>query len=237
MANWMLQRITDYWESRSNAILTMAQKLEVLDRQRRTPMLSDIAACVDRHLDALSRSQLEIVAWTMVDDLYRGLGRLTYWDDSISDYLSASAAVACRRLTALGYSIRYFVDNDFDQTDVGLAGPALWYGPWFRAAGFTYICPQEIAVHRSTAGSSPSDGWSSRLRDDLAQARHVAADVLRACRNTGSHFVYLDAQSVPGALELANEDADSAGAILVIRNEAPQNSSRCMVKITPPIAA
>jgi hypothetical protein len=235
MSEWMLRRVTDYWESRANAVFVHAQRLEVIERARRAPVLAEIAHCVNRHADALSSEQLANVGWIMVDDLYRGLGGLSYWDDSIPDYLRASAATFCGRMTSAGYSLRYFVDNEFEQTEVGLAGPAEWYGPWFRAAGFSYICPQEIARRHIIADGFPSARWTDTLTAHLESARTRALDLLRSCRSVRGHFVFLDAESSDTALGLAAEDAGEPGSILVMRNEAPQLSSRCQVSITPPM--
>lgn len=231
--DWMLRRITDYWESRTNAVLTLAGRLEPLDEDDRARELSDIAGCVERHLEVLRPEHLETVAWVMADDLYRGVTQISYWDDSIAQYLAATSRPVLRRLTRQRYSLRYFIDNEFATTPVGLAGPAEWFGVWFRAAGFAYLCPQEVAKQRIGADRRRADEWTAMLSEYLPGARDATRDALRSCRSSGGHLVYLDAESSENAAAFAFQHADDAGAITAFRNEAPHLSARCTVRVTP----
>jgi hypothetical protein len=229
----MLRRITDYWDARANAVFTLAQRLEAIERGDRMAVLAEITRCVDRHLDVLSREQLESVAWITADDLYRSACALSYWDVSIPDYLTASARPLLRRLTKYGYSVRYFVDNEFASTRIGLAGPAEWFPLWFAAAGFAYICPQEVAFRRIRDNGHALDSWTDSLSEYLPGARASALDALKRCRGLGTHVVFLDAESREEAAELAFGDP-SPGVIVAFRNKAPHESSTCIVKVVQP---
>lgn len=94
MESWMLPRISEYWDVRANAIFQLAQRLEAVDRNDRGVVASEISRSVENHLDVLAPGQLESAAVIMVDDLYRSACNLSYWNESIPDYLKAKCASA-----------------------------------------------------------------------------------------------------------------------------------------------
>jgi hypothetical protein len=232
MTSWALPQISDYWDSRTNSVFVMAQRLEAIDRSDRQPVLREITLGVERCLDELDSSDLQTFAWIMADDLYRTACNLSYWDESLPDYLRASVRPFLSRLTRVGHALRYFVDNEFDTTPVGLALPAQWAPLWFTAAGFSYISPQAIAYQRIQTDRRQADQWTDMLPSYLPLARRSAMDALRRCGVLGGHLVFIDAESREDAGHLAFEQL-APGAIIAFRNLAPHLSSSCIVKIVP----
>jgi hypothetical protein len=58
MSDWMLPRVTDYWDSRANAIFQLALRLELIERSDRIPEIQSLSESVERHLG------LSPISWT-----------------------------------------------------------------------------------------------------------------------------------------------------------------------------
>lgn len=133
----------------------------------------------------------------------------------------------------MGYSLRYFVDNEFEVSPVGLAGPAQWFPLWFSAAGFAYVCPQEVAYRRIQSDGRVADYWTDLLPEYLPDAWLAALDVLERCRTLGSHVVYIDAESQADADDLAFYSR-TPGVIVAFRNQSPQASTFTVSEVLRP---
>lgn len=232
MSNWMLPRITDYWDARSRAVFYMAERLDAISGSDREAAMMGIHTCIERHLDALSADQVVTLGWIMSDDLYCSACELSHWDVSLTEYLRASARPVLRRLTRLGYHLRYYVDNQFERTPVGMALPAQFLGPWFGAAGFAYICPHEVAFRRIRDDKGPAENWTDSLTDYLPHGRASALDALSRCETMRSHFAFVDPEWDEPSVESSFEEL-APGAIFAFRNESPLVSARCMVRVIP----
>jgi hypothetical protein len=232
MATWMLNRVTDYWDQRVGAIYTHAQRLGRLSPSDRQDALAEIAAAVARHAEALNDELLAKVAFVMADDLYKAVCALTHWDNSIAEYLQASAGTFCNALAKRGFLLRYVIDNAYEASDVGLTGPVEWFPVWFQAAGLCYICPQLLAFRlMEVDGCQPSAGL---LPQFIAEGRDVGRKLVRHCLAGRNHYVFLDIDATDDSLAPALAEPTTAGVILVLRKDLPVPGSRCVVKITPP---
>jgi hypothetical protein len=237
MTTWMLNRVADYWDQQVGAIYTHAQRLERLSSSDRQNALAEIAAAVARHAEALNDEWLAQAAFVMADDLYKAVCALTkwgnsYWDDSIAEYLQASAGTFCDALAKRGFLLRYVIDNAYEASDVGLTGPVDWFPVWLEAAGLCYICPQQVAFRlMEVDGCQPSAG---RLPQFIAEGRDVGLQIVRRCLAGRNHYLFLDTDVTDDSLAPALAEPTSPGVILVFRKDPPVPGSRCAVKITPP---
>lgn len=177
---WRLARVTDYWDQQVQAIDRHARLLESLPPDRLSRELAAITDAVARHGSLLSDAHLAWAAVAMADDLYKAVSVLNRWDPSIGSYLQASAGCFLELLSSRGMVLQYVVDNQFESTDTGMAGPLEWYHVWFRAAGFVYICPQHAASVLMEADRHPADSWG-RLLSQYIEGNRSGPGQLSEC--------------------------------------------------------
>jgi len=224
MPDWMLPRITDYWDERVEAIERLSRVLAGVPQPERAAQLAMIGSSVLRHAKALKDSDLALAAVPIAEDLYKALSQRTYFDEPLVQYLEASCTPFFRELGERGYTLHYFIDNTWDR----LEGPAIAFPMWFRAASLLYICPQQIACH-AFEEDRPADEWPALVSKYIARARDVAGQLADRCHLEGRHFVYLDIDV--DDFEVAMKPIGKPGAICIFRNEAPVPGSRCTVNI------
>jgi hypothetical protein len=224
MPQWMLPRITDYWDSQVDAIERLSLVLAETPELDRPAQIKLIGEAVTRHIGALDDNFLRLSAVAIVEDLYKSAMRLTSLDDTPLQYLHASAAPYFRALTQRGYTVHYFIDNTFSRLD----GPAVAFPLWFRAASLVYLCPQEIAA-TSFEKDKPQSEWPSLVSKYSADARVVADELVERCHKELRHFVYLDIDS--DGFQAALKTSGAPGVIHVFRNEAPTPGSRIVVNM------
>ncbi len=224
MPNWMLPRITDYWDERVEAIERLSRVLASVPEHERETQLAMISAAVLTHAKALNDSQLTMAAVPIVEDLYKAACQRTYLDEPLLQYLKASTAPYFNELRERGYAVHYFIDNTWDRLD----GPAMAFPIWFGAASLAYICPQEIACHAYETDRPPEE-WPALVSKYTDRAREVAGRLADRCQTEGLNFVYLDIDA--DDFELALKPIGKAGVIHVFRNEAPVPGSRCAINL------
>jgi hypothetical protein len=224
MSDWMLPRITDYWDSQVDAIERLSLVLAETPEAERPAQIKLIGEAVARHVDALEDKFLGLSAVAIVEDLYKSAVRLTSLDDTPLAYLRASAAPYFRALTQRGYTVHYFIDNTFSRLD----GPAIAFPIWFRAASLIYLCPQEIAA-TSFEKDKPQSEWPSVVSKYIAHGRLAADELVERCHKERRHLVYLDIDS--DGFQVAFKTAGAPGVIHVVRNDAPTPGSRIAVKM------
>jgi hypothetical protein len=224
--DWMLPRVTDYWDQQVEAIERLSRVLAETPEAERPAQVELIQRAVTRHLQALEDEWLTKVAYIAPEDLYKAASVASRLDDPLFQYLSATGGPLFHRLTERGYTVEYFVDNSYERLD----GPAIGFPLWFRAAGLAYICPQEIAVS-SFEKDRPRQEWPALVTRYSADARAVAQELVERCHREGRHFVHLDIDSdgLPAGLSHSGEP----GVISIFRNDAPVAGSKCVVKMPP----
>ncbi len=226
---WFAKKITDYWDPLQGAIEKHAERLSALSPDERTAALKDIRACVTEHARVLPDEWLVQVAFVAADDLYKTIAGLARWDECFPDYLAASAATFCSRLSDRGYVIQYVADNTFELTEVGMSGPLDYYPVWFGSAGFAYICPQKAALLLMRADRRQEGEYFELLPKYITEARDVAAKAVRKCQEERRHFFFLDTDSTEGSLSTAMSQLGADGVVGIFRNEAPVAGSKCQV--------
>jgi hypothetical protein len=237
-STWFRPSITDYWDWRGAAVESHVQKLAALAPAAREQALGEIRDCIAAHAAALSDDLLLKAAVCMSDDLYKtAVGteqivrgpRVRVWDENDRSYLAASAATLGSLVAARGYVIRYVIDNSFEISEDGLAGPIEYFRVWFSAAGFVYICPQALATELMKADSQKPEDLVGLLPQYAAEARYLANSVAGRCQQEHRHYVFLDADSVDGAFEAALAKPEGEGVLQIFRNEAPIPGSCCEI--------
>ncbi len=224
MQDWMLPRITDYWDQRADAIERFSRVLASTPEAERDAQCQLIEAAVTRHVAALNDESLSWSAFSVVDDLYQAASQRGYLrlDEPLLRYLSAIGHPYFDALTRRGYTVNYFIDNTWSRLD----GPVVAFPTWFAAAKLIYICPQEIACH-AFEKDRPSDEWPKLVSKYLDIARDLAAGMADRFNQERRHYVYLDIDA--NDVEIARKTQGKPGVIHIFRQEAPVPGSRCIV--------
>jgi hypothetical protein len=93
---WLLPRITDFWEYRTKAVMSGAQQLENLSADGRRRSLAALGDQVRAHARRLDDGLLVLAAFIMAEDLYKSLFGGFRWDRDVADYIAASAGDRAR---------------------------------------------------------------------------------------------------------------------------------------------
>jgi len=128
--DWALPNITDYWDQRVHAIERLSRELKRMPPKSWAAQSSLIRAAAGRRIGVLSDQDLMKASSVMADDLYKAAGQISYWDDALEQYLSASSGAFLAAVSARGYVVNYVIENSFDD----LAGPVRWFPRWFTTA-------------------------------------------------------------------------------------------------------
>ncbi len=205
--SWMPPRITDFWDQQQDAINAAARDLEAMPSSERPEALSEIAASVEWHCEALPHELHRQVAVPFVEDLYRAAIDIDRWDEHLGEYLDASAGTYTRWLSANHIRLQYLINNTWDD----MSRPTDLFPRWFKAAGFVFACPQLISAMLTEASGS----------DGTAEARYLCNRIVEACHERNGHLVCLDVDSTPDSFALPLSKAGEAGVVTILRDEAP----------------
>ena len=186
MQDWMLPRITDYWDQRVRAIDRLSRALRAMpsDNLAKVTLLQ---AAIVRHVGLLTDQDLIMAAVAMADDLYKAADESSYWDGALEQYLTASAGTFFGALSSRGYQVNYVIDNSYDD----LSRPTRFYPMWFRSAGITYICPQHTASLAMEHDRVVESEWSGQMERYIQEGRYIASEAVSRCRTEKRSFVFL----------------------------------------------
>ncbi len=148
-------------------------------------------------------------------------------------YLEASAGTLCSVLSMRGYKIHYVINNSFEPTHVGMAGPLEWFPQWFRAAGFVYICSQEAAIELMKSDNQLAALHLELLPKYIEEARWVVNQVVERCHQGSNHYVFLDTDAEQDTFALVFAAVDSPGVITIARDAPPHTGSKCVLILPP----
>jgi hypothetical protein len=232
MDSWKKLSIYDYWDSRTGAIEVFSEALRYtreLEPEKEPQIISSIKEGVQSGVRNLSDSEVMKMSVSMIDDLYKVASSTETWDDSVYDYISASAGTFSTAVANRGYVIHYLVDNCFEKSDVGMQRPLDLFPGWFEAAGFIYISPQLCALMLMDADNVNRSDFVSALPRYIDEARHVSSEIVERCHQEIRHYVYLDTDSVPESFDKAMGSNKSPGVITVLRDGAPDSESKIEV--------
>src|SRR5687767_1458830 len=111
MDDWMLPKLTDYWDQQVQAIDGFSQALGRLETEQLDTAKQAIAACVAEHVRVMPDEILLRAVLPVVDDLYKAACSIGRWDASLEAYLAASAGTFSQALSQRNLRVQYLVDN------------------------------------------------------------------------------------------------------------------------------
>jgi len=227
-SDWVFPKIYKYWDWKTDAILVNSEEIGKYDNDTAADVYASIQFAVESHVKNMSEKDLAMQAFVMVEDLYKSVNRpAVRLDESVIEYLQASAGTFCYLLSKRGFSIHYLIDNVFEQTERGMTYPLKAYGPWFNAVGIVYICPQEIAYE---AISDRQEDYFEMLPIYIGEARSIANEIAARCHKEKRHYVFLDTDYIPESFGEPLKAKDSPYTLTIFRNEAPIEGSQCSIR-------
>lgn len=227
----MLQNVLDFWDQRKDAVYSHSLRLRSLNTAERSEALSSIASFVQSSCEGLSDINLARLAFVMADDLYKAANRDTIMmDETLLQFLEASASTFLRILSERGFMLHYLVDNAFRETLHGMQRPLSVYPRWYQSSGVIYICPQHLALLMMKEKGYDEDPYFQLLPDFIGSARSIAGRFARKCHEERCHYLFLDTQSRPDSFDVPLSDDETPGSITIIRNDAPVEGSTCSVR-------
>ena len=220
MGDWSLP-LVGYWDQQAHAINGGTLRLIELGAPERTAACGEIRRAVLEGVRALDDERLLKAAVTMVDDLYKYVNDAVLMDAALFEYLDAFGRTFTAAVRERGYVIRYVVDNTFSGIDHLTVGPFDLFPRVFNAAGFVYVCPQQLALRLMEGDGIAASAYEEAVPRYIAEARMLADRLATQCLAEGRHFVFLEADYEDGALDAALAGDKAPGVLTVFRNEAP----------------
>lgn len=228
MGAWNL-RLVDYWDQTTGAINKGARRLGEFGESERVAPCGQIREAVRQRCTALADRQLLQAAVSMVDDLYKCVNDEVLMGQALFDYLDAFGRTFTTAVRERGYVIRYVVENQFSGVDFLMLGPFDVFPRVFNAAGFVYVCPQQIALELMQADGVEASEYERAITRYITEARVVGNRVVNECHAAGLHYVFLEADYEEGALDIALRGGGAPGVLSVFRDDAPVPGSEVSV--------
>jgi hypothetical protein len=228
MGDWDLC-LADYWDQTSGAINRAALRLSKLNGPERLVACGQIRDAVRMGAHALADGQLLQAAVSMVDDLYKYVNEEVLMDEALFDYLDAFGRTLTKSVRERGYVIRYVVENQFSGIDFLMLGPFDLFPRVFNAAGFVYICPQQLGLHLMRADGITASEYARAIAQYITEARLVGDKLVSKCHDDDQHYVFLEADYQKGALDIALRGRGAPGVLSVFRQDAPVPGSEVFV--------
>jgi hypothetical protein len=222
-------RLVEYWDQRTSAINRNALRLSKLGEQERTLACGQIRDAVRRRVQCLTDRQLLQAAVSMVDDLYKYVNKEVLMAAPLFAYLDAFGHTLTRAVRKRGYVIRYVVENQFSGLDFLLLGPFDLFPRVFDAAGFVYVCPQELGLRLMQHDGIAPSKYLQAIDQYAAEARHIGNRIVTKCQDEGRHYVFLEADYQEGALDIALRGGGAPGVLRILRDDAPVAGSEVFV--------
>lgn len=221
--DWMHECLTDYWDTRVDAVDAACHRLATLDPPARAGALVEIERAVSEHVRALGDEHLIKACVPIADDLYRAAkGWTESWGRDPFDFLTASAGTLGRLLVDRGIQIQYLVDDRWDDP----TGAIDLLRVWFAATGFNLISPHELAREIAMSkGARGDDEVSRQALGCIAEARREANELTRECQELGGHLVVFDDDGEEEAWSQALKRRGEAGVVTILRSAAHGSGS------------
>lgn len=220
MGDWDFP-LVDFFDQRAVAINRHAHSLAQLSDVERTAACRQIQDRVRTCVGALQDRLLLKAAVCMVDDLYKYVNDTVIMDQALLDYLNASGRTFTMALHERGYVIRYVVENQFSNVGFLMFGPFDVFQKVFNAAGFVYICPQQIGLELMRHDGLGASDYTNAIAQYKTELRVVANRLAIECHEGDLHYVFLDADYEEGSLDIALRGRGVAGVLHIFRNDAP----------------
>ncbi len=217
----MFRKVTDYWDKQADAIDNACQRLSPMSESARLQAIDEMQRAIERHFAVLDDSLAAQTCWIMVEDLYKSVTVSTYWNENLRLYIAATAGRYSALLSARGITFNFVINNEFEPTTFGMLGPIEVFGRWFNAAGFVYICPQQLARDRMAVDGHPPDAYEQQFQRYAAEGVHAAGRAVAQCHEESRHFVYFDADATTESLEQALSRHGQPGHVVAYRDAPP----------------
>ncbi len=224
MEDWFFSRITDYWDNRDkNSIFEHSQVFRKYSVEEKSEIITLINKSITKHFSVLSNEQLMNVAWIIADDMYKSVNEFTTFDESISEYLYATAGTFFDLFKDKGYSLHYLTNNTFSD----LLRPLHIFRKCFMAANLQYICPQEVALYLMKQDGIGETEYYHYIDRYIKEAEELADQIIDRCNENGDSYFYLYIDGDNEKFLSSLETIGKAGIITAIRTEAPKKGTAC----------
>jgi len=228
MDNWDF-RLVDYWDQTVGAINRNAQRLSKLNETKRKAACDQIRGAVRMQVHDLTDEQLLQAVVSMVDDLYKFVNDEVFMAAALFEYLDAFGRTLIQAVHERGYVIRYVVDNQFSGVDFLMLGPFDVFPKVFKAAGFVYICPQQVSLNLMESDGITESKYPQAIAKYIDEARYVSDTIVTRCHDEGHHYVFIEVDYQEGALDIALRGSGAPGVLSIFRNDAPVAGSEVFV--------
>lgn len=231
MDNWLLPKITDYWDWTRDSLEKYAVEIMMASPEVRAASLSAIREAITKHVSVLPEQTLPDVLCVVADDLFKAGNRASIAGGAFDIYLEASAGTLFALAKQRNSILHYLVDNIYEQTEFGMRRPLELYGNWFRSAGLVYICPQAIAISLMDHDKQEPSQYFRLLPKYIDEGIDVAWQVVDKCHKEARHYAFLNADNSdkPFSFESCMKFAGSPGIVTALRTEAPVAGSRISI--------
>ena len=228
MDNWDF-RLVDYWDQTTSAINRSTLRLSKLSEPERKAACGQIRDAVRMRVHDLADEQLLQAVVSMVDDLYKYVNEEVLMAAALFEYLDAFGRTLTQAVRERGYVIRYVVENQFSGVDFLMLGPFDVFPRVFNAAGFVYICPQQLSLHLMQHDGLTASEYPRAIAQYITEARHVGDRMVIKCRDEGQHYVFLEVDYQEGVLDIALRGSGAPGVLSIFRDDAPVAGSEVFV--------
>jgi len=233
-SDWTFATLAEVWEYRNGAIVAGGERLDALPDAERQRSLAELTARVRAQVAQCDDGWLAMVAFVMVEDLYKSFFREFVWTPGVHDYIAATGPVVVDELSHRGFTVNYVVDTT--QPDENLAVMLEYLPGVFQAAGLAVIGPQIVAVEifKHVEGHPPTDMAAiQRYRDD---GHAMANELIRRWHQERRSSAYFNLDRDDELPALATDAARSRdgvpGMIIVFREFPPSDDS--VADFSPP---
>jgi hypothetical protein len=110
-----------------------------------------------------------------------------------------------------------------------MLGPFDVFPRVLNAAGFVYICPQQLGLRLMQHAGITASEYPRAIAQYIAEARHVGDRIAIKCQDEGQHYVFLEADYCEGALDVALRGGGAPGVLRIFRDDAPVAGSEVFV--------
>ena len=236
--DWTFPTLAHVWEYRNRAIVAGGDRLDALPEPQRERSLAALNERMRTLVAQCDDGWLVAVAFWMVEDLYSSFFREFVWSPGVHNYIAATAPVVVDELARRGFALHYVVDAT--QPDDNLATMLDDLPGVFRAAGLAVIGPQLVAVEllKEAEGRPPADMAAiQRYRDQGSAIANELVQEWHRDQRSSAYFNLDRDDDLPGLpLDAALSRDELPGAIMVFRNQPPEEGSKANISLPEGVA-
>ena len=231
VGEWYFNNLTDYWDyQRQNSIFKHAQKIRKYSPWEQKMILVNIAEAVEKHVKRMSDDELATMAVIIADEIYKSANDFRYYNESISNYIAASAGTFFEFFKEKGYALHYLCNNSFaDNSFIGLQRPLQIFKRCFAPAHINYICPHEIALQMMLKDGLEEKNYDQNIEAYILMAEPVAGKLIAMCHEKNESYFCLRLGAGMEHFQDSLAYRDKPNIITAFRFEAPTRYSHCQV--------